>query len=169
MADQLLQYIGLLSLCGGGAVGLAYLVFRTFSIKWLENKFAERLATFKHAQAKEIEELRFKINSIFDRLTKLHQKEFEILPEAWAKLCNAHSKALFLLAPMVSRPDLNGMSEPHRLEYLQSCDLMEWQKEEIRQASDKNKCFREHIKWHELVLCPTIKHARLLPVSDSLS
>jgi hypothetical protein len=150
MAEQLLQYIGQLVLYGGGAVGLAYGVFHLFGVKWLENKFAERLATFKHAQAKEIEELRFHINSVFDRLTKLHQREFEILPEAWAKLYDAHRQASSLLAFVVSRPDLDRMSEAHRNEYLQSCDLMEWQKEEIRQASDKNKCYENHIKWSEL-------------------
>jgi hypothetical protein len=150
VVEQVLQYIVQLVVYAGGAVGLAYGAFHLFGVKWLESKFAERLATFKHAQAKEIEEVRFRISSIFDRLTKLHQKEFEVLPEAWARLYRAFWKASSLLAFVVSRPDLNRMNEAHRNEFLQSSELMEWQKEEVRKASDKNKCYEECIKWHEL-------------------
>jgi hypothetical protein len=42
------------------------------------------------------------------------------------------------------------MGEEHRSEFLQSCKLLEWQKEEVRQASDKNERYSEFIVWHEL-------------------
>src|SRR5208283_3519181 len=150
MIDQLFQYIGQIIIYGGGAVGVAYAVFRTLSVKWLDSKFAESLAAYKHAQAKEIEEVRFRINSLFDRLTKLHQNELEVLPEAWARLYDAYWKAELYLALMQSYPDLDRMSEAHRNEFIESCELHEWQKEEVRQASDKNECYRNHIRWHEL-------------------
>ena len=116
----------------------------------MDNKFAERLATFKHAQAKEIEEVRFRINSLFDRLTKLHQKEFEVLPEAWSRLCDAYWKLASLLAFFQSYPDLNAMSAAHLNEFLQSCELAEWQKKELMQAKDKTERYITYISWHRL-------------------
>ena len=66
---------------GAGAVGtFAWWIFRTFSEKWLNARFEERLASYKHEQQKELEHLKFAINAQMDRATKLHQKEFEALP-----------------------------------------------------------------------------------------
>jgi hypothetical protein len=76
---------------GAGAVGVfAWWLFRTFSEKWLSAKFAESLAAYKHEQQKELEHLKFSINAQMDRATKLHQKEFEALPEAWGRLMDAY-------------------------------------------------------------------------------
>jgi hypothetical protein len=61
-------------------------LFKVLGEKWLNAKFEERLAQYKHAQQKEIEQLRFRINSLMDRTTKLHQHEFDVLPEAWSRL-----------------------------------------------------------------------------------
>jgi hypothetical protein len=71
---------------GGGCAAVAYLAFKFLATKWLENKFAERLEAYKHQQQKELEQLKFQINASFDRLTKLHQHEFQVLPDAWGVL-----------------------------------------------------------------------------------
>ena len=52
--------------------------------QWLDSKFAERLEAYKHQQQRELEQLRFQINALFDRVTKLHQREFQVLPDAYA-------------------------------------------------------------------------------------
>src|SRR5258705_12641703 len=49
---------------GTGAVGaFAWWLFRLFSEKWLNSKFEERLAAYKHEQQKELERLKFSINA----------------------------------------------------------------------------------------------------------
>src|SRR5947207_131508 len=85
---------------GAGAVGaFVWWLFRTFSEKWLNAKFEERLAAYKHEQQKELEHLKFSINAQMDRATKLHQKEFEAFPEAWARLMDAQG----IMTSVVSR------------------------------------------------------------------
>jgi hypothetical protein len=80
---DILAAIGAL-IVGSGTIGaIAFGLFKVLGEKWLNAKFEERLAEYKHAQQKEIEQLRFRINSLMDRTTKLHQHEFEVLPEAW--------------------------------------------------------------------------------------
>jgi len=74
---------------GGGLTLIAYQIFKRFAVKWLDSKFEERLQALKHKHGKEIERLRFEIAKLLDRATKLHQREFEVLPEAWSKLNDA--------------------------------------------------------------------------------
>jgi hypothetical protein len=90
LLQNVLTAIGAFIVAGGGVGAIAYALFRFFSEKWLNAKFEERLAAYKHAQQKELEELRFKISALMDRTTKLHQREFDTLPEAWTKLNDAY-------------------------------------------------------------------------------
>jgi hypothetical protein len=62
--------VTLLTVAGGGAA-VAYGLFKFFGEKWLNAKFEEHLATFKHEQQKEIERLRLRINTLTDRTTRL--------------------------------------------------------------------------------------------------
>jgi len=89
----LVTAIGALVLGGGALTTITYWGFKLLASKWLDSKFAERLQALKHDQQKELEELRLKINTLFDRTTKLHQNEFESLPHAWALINDAHAYA----------------------------------------------------------------------------
>src|ERR1700736_1981739 len=100
------------ALVAGGGI-LSIIVFGTFKLlgeKWLNSKFDERLAAYKHEQQKELEHLRFRINSLMDRTAKLHQREFDIVPEAWGRLVEAYSSVLWFTPPFQFSPDLAGMS-----------------------------------------------------------
>jgi len=78
----MLKWPGQVVLWLGGATVTAFAAFKFLASKWIENKFATQLEAHKHEPAKELEELRHRINSAFSRLTKIHEKEFEVLPEA---------------------------------------------------------------------------------------
>jgi len=71
------------------AAALAFALFRFLGQKWIEGKFSERLEAYKHAQNRELEDVRFRINAIFNRLRQFHDKEFELLPVAWGNLNDA--------------------------------------------------------------------------------
>ena len=67
---------------GGGAVAIAYVVFIFLGKNVVENWFSKRMEAYKNAQAQELEEFKYKINALFNRVTKIHEKEFEVLPKA---------------------------------------------------------------------------------------
>jgi len=119
----------------GLAVLLSYFLFKTFSSKWLEAKFKERLERFRQAQNRELEELRLKINTLFDWTTRLHQHEFEVMSEAWAKLNDAFYKTMALVSPFQQYPDLAHMSADHFSEFVASCQLGSWEKNELKGLS----------------------------------
>jgi hypothetical protein len=78
MLNGVMSFIGTVLLAGGGGGAVVFYLFKLFGEKWLNTKFEERLATFKHEHQKEIERLRGTINTLMDRATKLHQREFEV-------------------------------------------------------------------------------------------
>src|SRR5271154_6132179 len=80
----------LITVAGGGAI-IGFALFQWLGKKWLETRFAKNLELFKHEQSQEIERLRYRINALMDRTTKLHQHEFEVIPEVWDKLGTAMS------------------------------------------------------------------------------
>ncbi len=135
------------------AAAAGYAAFQFLGKTWLEAHFAERLEKFKHDQNQEIERLRYRINALMDRTTKLHQHEFEVLPEIWNKLGTAFSATSDFTSRMpsyLSHPDFNQMSEARFSEFVETSELLGWQKDELRQGSDRNDRYQKMIFWHRL-------------------
>ncbi|BCA56696.1 hypothetical protein W02_38360 [Nitrospira sp. KM1] len=144
--------LGLLGIIVGASVAGAYILFKRFGEKWIENKFESQLEIARHEQHKEIEHLRFKINALLDRTTKLHQREFEVLPEAWSKLSDAYWEAVAFLSPFQTYPDLARMSPQHFVEFVESCRLDPWMKDDLKEKAgqERNTFYVQHIFWFRL-------------------
>jgi hypothetical protein len=148
MWSNVMAAFGTLVAIGGGAAAIAYAFFRFFGEKWLNARFEERLADYKHVQQQELERLRLKINTLMDRTTKLHQREFDVIPEAWSLLIRANATVHSFISPVQQTPDVSRMTEEHLEEFLKNSDLQNWQKEQVRDALDKTECYRKAIYWH---------------------
>jgi hypothetical protein len=147
MLQELLAFVGGSAVVLAGSAGFAYWLFKQFSEKWLTAKFNERLEAYKHQQQKELEELRFKISGLLDRTVKLHQREFEVLPETWAKLVIAHANVQGLVSAFQEYPDVNRMSSKQLEEFIENSPLRPWQKDELRNASDKTEYYVDARNW----------------------
>jgi len=150
MGDQILQFLGEVTAYGGGASVIAYLMFRYLGKSWIENKFAERIEDFKHQQAIEIQRLRVEIDSTLSGVLKIQDKEFETLPQAWSRLDEAYSHVTALVSPLQQYPNLDRMTPPQIEEFLAQSELLETQKDEIRESETKVKTYQEVIFWHRL-------------------
>lgn len=145
----------LLALAGGSAViiaaiaGFSYWLFKLFSEKWLTGKFNERLEAYKHRQQRELEELRFKINALMDRTMKLHQREFDVLPEAWSKLVMAHGHVYAITLGMQQVADLDRMTSDHLDEFLEKSPLDRWEKEAIKREPKKTDYYTRAISFNK--------------------
>jgi hypothetical protein len=142
-ARHIAELVGYAVVGAGAVVTFAFQLFKRYGEKWLEARFDERLQNLRHAQAQEIEGLRFKVSTLLDRATKLHQREFEVLPEAWAKLSDAYWSATALVAPFRETYNLSSMSEPQLEALIAKSRFQDWQKDEIRAASDVSKKYNE--------------------------
>lgn len=86
MTGEIIKAIGKFVLAGGGGAAIAWLMFSRLSDRWLDQRFARRLEEFNHEKTQEIERLRHHIASLFSRISKIHEKEFDVLPTAFLKL-----------------------------------------------------------------------------------
>jgi len=71
-------------------------------------------------------------------LTKIHEKEFQVLPEAWYKLQDALGRISGVASLFQQYPDVNRMDAAQLAEFLQQSDLYDSEKENLRKAGDKN-------------------------------
>ena len=61
--ESALKWIGGLVVAGGGGAVIAMVILRSVGERWLASEFDKRLEAFKHEQHKEMEQVRYRINS----------------------------------------------------------------------------------------------------------
>ena len=130
-------------------VGMAFWFFRLLSEKWLDAKFNERLENYRHSQQRELEKLRFSINTLMDRTTKLHQHEFDILPQVWSNLVEAFGNIQSFVSPLQQHADLDNMGDAQFEEFLSKSDLFEWQKVQLKEGRDRNSLYFKMKFWQD--------------------
>src|SRR5271169_3030216 len=148
--NEFLKLIGGVAAIGAASSAFAYAMFRIFTTKWIETRFSERLEAFKHQQNQEIEHLRFRINTMMDWNVKLHQREFDILPETWSLL----NEAFYTIEPIAiglqQYPNLDEMSADRLEEFLEKSPLTVVQKTELKSESSKIQYYRAVKTMHDL-------------------
>ena len=152
--DFILKVIGTLggvTVVLGALIGGTYWLFQTFSERWLQAKFDARLADLSHTHNQELERLKFRINAQMDRTTKLHEREYQVLPEIWEALASAWGEVSAFTSPFQSVADVGRMSNEQMEEHLARSDLFESQKQAVRVSSDRTKTFQQENYWHRKV------------------
>jgi hypothetical protein len=146
---KLAGYLGIAGVSIAAIVTAAYQLFKHLGTHWLDDKFQQRLETFKHLQNQEIERLRLEINSTFDRRVKLHQREFEVIPEMLALIVDAYVTASQFTSVFQSYPDLQYMELTEFEAFLQKSELEDWQKVKVKASSDRNDTYQNEIYRHQ--------------------
>ena len=93
-ADAFIQWLKTTLPTAAVTVAAAWAFLKWWGAKWIENRFSKNLEAFKGEQQKllevykaeqqrELEHLRHRLSS---RISKIHEKEFEVLPKAWLML-----------------------------------------------------------------------------------
>lgn len=100
--------------------------FKWLGQRWLERKFAERFEAYKNEQRKELEEYKFRINSLFNKITKIHEKEIEVLPLTWQKLIDANGHVKAFISPYQELQDLNRMDSKELQFFIKNSELEEF-------------------------------------------
>jgi hypothetical protein len=135
IAKTALALLGLGGLTIAGAVTVAFAFFKWFGASWIENKFKIELELYKSEQSRELAKLNHKINGLLDRTVRLHAKEFEVLPDLYEKLVEAHGWAASFVSPMQRYADVRRMNDTQLDEFLNGTEFMDVQKNEIKDAS----------------------------------
>lgn len=145
-SDQIFKLLGQVLLFGGGSVGIGWLIFQKSVERWVDAHFAKRQKDFEHEQAKELQRIKAKLDTVIQGSLKLQEREFKIIPEAWESLSEAYSAAATLCSPIQSFMSLRWMSAVELDEFMSNHDhLWETQKQTIRnaRAEDRDKHWQE--------------------------
>ena len=145
--QSIIQFILKLLAYGGSGALVAYGLFKFLGKKWIENKFQKSLENHKHKHDEEIQRLKCEIDLQLSRVTKIHEKEFEVLPQAWVKLDNLSDLNRQFLRETYHIPELD-QKPPSELEkFLSEHDCTESAKQRICRAADKkSQYFHEKSK-----------------------
>jgi hypothetical protein len=149
-SDQVWSFLGQMLALGGGSAAVAYCLFQYLGKKWIENKFQQRLDLLRHQHALELQKLRVEIDALLSGAIKLQEKEFLVLPEAWAKLDEAHGLVAWLVAPMQQYADVGRMNSVQFEEFLCTTEFTPSQKDEIRTSLDRTRAYQEIVFWYRL-------------------
>ncbi len=130
--DAVFEWIGkLATIALALAVGLAGIA-RAYIDKWLDSRFQAKLAALNHSQALEIARFQLAIDTKLNRASKLHDREFEVLPRAWDLLCEAGGAVTLLLDENQTHPDLSKLDDLELNELLSSMPFSEAECDAIR-------------------------------------
>jgi hypothetical protein len=165
MPNTITEWILSALAAGGGLSLIVYHIFKRLAESWLDEKFKSRLQDMAHVHNKEIERLRNELTKSFDRATKLHQREFEVLPMVWDEVHEAFWTAASFVSPLQIHPDLNRMQYKELQSFLEKCELEDWQREAIHLAPDKTTQFRVYDFWHQLHHAKRARHSALNKIS----
>jgi hypothetical protein len=88
----------------------------------------------------------------FSRVSKIHEREFEVLPKSWFLLHEAHGRAANLVGILKDIPDFRSMSDSALEEFLGACRLPEHEKQRLVSTTraNRSKCYTDAMSWIEL-------------------
>ncbi|EMJ85366.1 hypothetical protein [Leptospira meyeri] len=114
---------------------VCFLVIKYLAKKIIENQFERSLENYRH-----------KISLDFDRIQKINQKEFEVLPEIWNLINNFRLTCFFYLTKRILTEDINKFLEVDLELFLKSIPITESQKLYIRNSNNKNNAYLQIVQ-----------------------
>jgi hypothetical protein len=126
---------------------------RTAALEDLKHEHTKTIEDVKHERTVQLETTRSGVQKIFSRISKVHEKEFEVLPKAWLQLNEALGNAAYVISPMREAPSMEQLTD--QLEnFLSTLSfLTEAQKNELRNADNAGErvgIYRQIVRDHEL-------------------
>ena len=124
---DLLVFVAHIAACGGSSAAIAYMIFKSLGKQTIDAWFTKRLRMFEHD-----------LNCIFSRVSKIHEMEFQVLPEAWRRLDNLLDSIREFIRETNHIPELDAMAPDRLDEFLTRQNLTEDGRQNIRRASSKS-------------------------------
>ncbi|WP_207539265.1 hypothetical protein [Sabulicella rubraurantiaca] len=114
------------------ALGVAWAAVKFLGKSWVDHLFSRQLKELEFRHEQQITSLKLDLDIIRNRISKLHDQEFVVLPEVWSKMSAALSTTIAATDPQRVHPSAIGMNEGELKEYLETAPLLIWEKGIIR-------------------------------------
>ena len=161
--NQVAELLGKIVLLGGGPVLVAYAAVRFFAKSWLKHELDVRLAAFQAKQAEQLEGVkarnaeqlegaRHRLDKLFRQTSKLHEKEFAVLEDAWQKLNEAMGHAAQLVSSFQQSLALDRMEQDRFEAFVAESRLTKIDQAELlrKRKGERDAYYDERIFWYRL-------------------
>lgn len=148
--DWLIEEIGRLVAFLVAAGGLVFAFLKFGGEKLIEHQFNKSLEGVRAEQAKSLEQLRFDISASLDRTAKLHQFEFEVLPEAWSRLHIAGGTCYEAIKQNIRKVEVQFLTDEQLASVLENHEISELDSQNIKNLSgnDRQVAFDKALNFH---------------------
>jgi len=160
---QVADLLGKVLVIGGGPVLVAYAAVRFFARSWLNHELDLRLAAFRATQAEQLEgvkarnaeqleEARHRLNTLFRQSSKIREKEFEVLADAWQKLNEALGHVSQLVSSFQQSLGLDRMGQQRFEAFVAESRLTKIDQAELlgKTKGERDAYYDERIIWYRL-------------------
>lgn len=129
MEQEIFEFIGKSFAFTASSAAIAFLLMKVWGQKWIENKFTKDLELFKAQKLHDF-------GILLTRKTKWHEKEHEVLSEAWKKLIKSHTSLKMAISAFRSFPDLNKCSDQELKRFMADNEFSDGEKEFMKDNSE---------------------------------
>lgn len=123
-------FFGQVIVAGGGGALVAFVLFRFLGESWI-----------KHRLATDLEAAKSEISLLAARRLKLHDEEYVVFPEVWAKLNTAVTALGSAVGLFRELPDLDRMDDQEFQKWLERSSLNQEENEYISNHRSKNDAY----------------------------
>lgn len=143
--ESITQLIGNVVLYAGGSVAIAYALFVFLGKRWIDSRFAKDIEKYKSEQDLELEKLKLKINTMFNKVLKTQEREYDILPALWCKLQKLRTELSRAVISFRELPDLNRYDNESLEIFIKQEEIPEAVAEDLRKKADKINVYSKYL------------------------
>lgn len=148
--DEFLKFIGQMIFVGGGAAAMALGLFYFLGKSLVDQKFAQALEKYKGEQTSELEKLKLKINTLFNKVVKIQDREYEILPNLWQKLVVLKLEVSRAVSMFKEMPNLDNYSPEMLEEFLVAEEIPKLVAKAIKESRNKTDEYDKYLDRRQL-------------------
>lgn len=147
MAWQVFSWIAQ-TLASSALAILAFIAVRSTAIgeQFLNYRLEQKIVALKHAHDEKIEALRADLAHFQDRGRRANELEFEGLIKVWHAYSDAWLKTQQAIVDFMSFPDMNKLSDGDVTIFLETTELSDSQRKQVRAAADKNQMYSKIVR-----------------------
>jgi hypothetical protein len=122
---------------------LAFIAIRSTAVgeKFLTHRLERKITDLKHLHDEKIETLRSQFAHLEDRGKRANELEFEAVAKIWHSFVDALQKTQQAILDYMSFPNLNQLPAEDLEAFLETSELSEQQRKQVRDADDKVRMF----------------------------
>jgi Flp pilus assembly pilin Flp len=111
-------------------------------LKTIDSRINEKLENVKHENNEKLESIKSQLAEKRDKKSVFYQKNLDIMTNIWEKIQTTRGKIAIITSPLQIYPDLTYLNEFDLKELLDTKEFSEQQKEDVKNADDKNEQYQ---------------------------